>query len=530
MLACGLAATGCSSRTEKVVLLAVQEGRYAQAQSALDKEYGGGFTPEGQPNEDVQEGRKQALLWCLESAQVQRAAGELQRTEAVLATASAKLAYIGSYVGNDTLLEYEGSGYEHIQVDWMRSLNQMQIGEIALGAWMPQGASAAAIGASANPKLAFDNAISFARRMTLKELTEVKDASGSKRYGDDPLARLYAGALMDASLDRAADDRQFADAMLKGAVEAYRQQHAQFAKQSSFRYEVGALPDIAHRLLVRNGVAYDPAGFAAWADQHGIDASSALLRSSTMGSILVLNEVDFISPREPLAINAVVATIPLGSYNGNDGQRYQAQMGGLIFWATGPGADTLKGWGALPLPAGLTNAMSVQGAPQWWKFEIPIHGNDAPIAPLQRIQVRPLDPQGMSAQVMPEVVSDLDAFARATLKDEQAFTAVKTVTRVAVKQVAAFLTAQAVQKQTDNALLAFATQAIGSVAMSATENADLRSSNLLPDHVEAALIDVPPGTYQVTVGTNSAGTVTVKADRTTIVSIRSFPTPVIVKK
>lgn len=539
-------ATGCASRTSADTLRNVAEGRYDQAQALTDAEYGGSFTPEGVPHPDIVEDDKLSLLWSMESGQIQKLAGDLGRARSALELASIKvealrervrtgaiLRDVSTFIVNDTLSEYEGAGFEHIQVDLQRSLIELMRGQIAEGMWEPVGASLAAYAAQAEPQAVaqhYTNAVSYARRMTQKELAEVDYAAkekllSSQRYTDDPFARVYAAALMDAVPERAADDRQYADAMLKGAVGTYAEHLKLLGGQRILRYEVPRLPGVAQTLAVRNGLAYDPVGFTEWAARTGIDSSTAAARPAGQGSLLVLNEADFIARIEPLTVNAVVATVGLGTYEDSRGKRHQSRIGSLIFWATGPGSETVETWAAIPLPAALTEPLTTAGAPQLWRFQIPVHAPDAPNPASATVAVTPVD-GGDTTIVTTEVIADLDAFARANLKDEQVYTAVKTLTRVAVKQLAVWLTAQSLKK--DNELLAFLTQAVGSAAMSATEWADLRSAALLPNRVEAGLIDLPPGRYRVAVGGRDLGVVTIKPDRTTVLPARTFPAPIIV--
>ena len=66
--------------------------------------------------------------------------------------------------------------------------------------------------------------------------------------------------------------------------------------------------------------------------------------------------------------------------------------------------------------------------------------------------------------------------------------------------------------------------------MTATESADLRSWSTLPDHIEGSLIDLPPGTVQVRLGTYDLGPVRIEADRLSLVVLRTVPLPPIITK
>jgi hypothetical protein len=133
-----------------------------------------------------------------------------------------------------------------------------------------------------------------------------------------------------------------------------------------------------------------------------------------------------------------------------------------------------------------------------------------------------------------EVLSDLDAFARATLKDEQPGVLAKTMIRAAAKQTAVALAAHEVDKRNKNkdgspSLLAMAVNLIGSTMATFSEVADTRAWTSLPDHIEGALLDLPAGNYSLILdtihGPIECGGVTVTADRLVVVPIRTFPEP-----
>jgi hypothetical protein len=549
-ISCGSALlSGCGrTRTGANVQYDLSVGRLAQAQQVIDETYGGSFDAAGKPSADIQQGSRHALLWTLESAQIQRLSGDHARTDAVLETASdkveelrtrwttsAKMADIGSWLANDTVLQYEGAGYEHIQVDWMRACSQLLQAQAAEGIYLAHSTTAAvelAQGGGTSSDRArqhYTQAVSYIRHLTEKEPKEVLDASGSRRYYDDPCARLLAGVLMDALPKdlRKFDDLQYADAQFRLAWQSYASQAKAFTGQKSFRYEVGNAPAIARTLLVRNARRYDPAGHAAGLQHIGIDAASVADRPQGHGSLLVVNEVDFISRKEPLTINVAVATIPefQASWRGTT---HNVNIGGFVFWAEGPAAEGIEHWAALPLPGQLTKAV-VPGGAAYWRFELPVHAPDSPAPAPQRFVLRPAgELSAAPREITAETASDLDAYARATLKDEQVWTAVKTLTRTVVKQASVSLAAYEAKKR--NEWVGLAAQLGGSIAMSLTENADLRGSNLMANRIELAHADLPPGVYCLELAGRRLCALRIVADRTTIVPIRSFPTTVTIPK
>src|SRR6185295_10207683 len=107
-----------------------------------------------------------------------------------------------------------------------------------------------------------------------------------------------------------------------------------------------------------------------------------------------------------------------------------------------------------------------------------------------------------------QVIEDLDAYSRATLKDNQPKILTKTLGRVLVKHIAAEIAAkgakEAAKKKNDDAtamLVGCCVGAAAHAAASGTESADTRYWALLPDRIEGALAVVPAGKHQVSIRT-----------------------------
>ena len=113
-------------------------------------------------------------------------------------------------------------------------------------------------------------------------------------------------------------------------------------------------------------------------------------------------------------------------------------------------------------------------------FSIPVHAADRPIPASPSVVT--LDAEGNATEhTKLKVVADVDAYARATLKDEQPGLLVKTVLRAVGKQVAVNIAAREAKKQAEahggqlaglgaSVLVGFG----GSSAMTLTEVADTR--------------------------------------------------------
>ena len=85
---------------------------------------------------------------------------------------------------------------------------------------------------------------------------------------DDPFARFLAAAVTytPKARDRAEANQQFADVMLKQAMEGYTKQATVLGDKKPFRYEVTRRPDTVERMYIRHCRAYDPDGFTKTLD------------------------------------------------------------------------------------------------------------------------------------------------------------------------------------------------------------------------------------------------------------------------
>lgn len=425
---------------------------------------------------------------------------------------------------NDTASTYVGKPYEHTQVDYYRTLNSLITGERAEGRWSPTGILIPAkdfpptAGNPASADKAYEKAVITARRMTINQLKETSDAAGGKRYDDDPFARVLAAitVLCIDPAQRAESDGQLAAAMLARAMTAYRTQSDSLGKNNSFRYEVAAAPELVTTLYLRHLRTYDPELFATEIAKRNIAATDPRVAPPAgSGAVLVLNHVGLITHPQPLQIG--IAAIGFKPDHGDS-----FTWGAISFIATGPGSDICHSWPVLPIPGEVVQKCLAPGGAAVIGFELPAHAPDTPLG-------IPASVTAGGVTHASEVVCDLDAYARATLKDDQPHVLLKTLLRVAAKQTLVALGAGAAHKQDGDSaqLLSFAINLVGSAIATATESADLRAWLTLPDHIEASLIDLPAGRHPVSIsssdGTRELGTVLVSPGRLTVVPIRTFP-------
>jgi hypothetical protein len=515
---------GCGESRLTVQLTAeVRGGELSKAQKTIDELYG--------------TDRDDALLKHMEKGLVSHLQGDFAASDAELDAAAPLVDDLrGSHVGdaiataivNDTLATYLGRPFEHTQVDYYRTLNNLLLAQAIEGRWQPPtlivpGREPLATLPPPTPGMAdkaTEKSIITARRMTINQLKETEDAAGSKRYDDDPFARVLAAVavLAEAPQQRTESDQQFATAMLTRALKAYHAQKQTLgASGQPFRYEVADNPAVATALYLRQLKTYDPDLYATEAPKlaSGLAGLTAEPPAGT-GSLLVLNHVGLIARPEPLQIG--IAALGFAS---KDVTTFN--WGAVTFYAKGPGSDIAKSWVMLPIPGDVVQKCLAPGGASVIGFEIPVHAPDAPIPGPATITVGGRSRTG-------ETVCDLDAYARSELKDHQPALLLKTLLRVAAKQTLVALGAGAVHHNNESSggeLLAFGINLIGSALMTATESADLRAWNTLPDHIEASLIDLPAGTYPVSIssftGTQDLGSVRIEPGRLTLVSVRSMP-------
>jgi hypothetical protein len=563
---------GCTTprTTERMrmdTLRAAESGRYADAHAEINALYDSHFPGElaevgGKPQADLAVGDKQALIWHMESGLVEHLAGDLALSDRHLDAAAelvderrtkTLVTEGATFLTNETLRDYAGWPFEHIQVDYYRALNRLLMAEQREGLYAPLQLAVPALrpgptGTAVAPFALtlddvpaadnFDRAINFARRMTINQLRETADAAGSNRYHDDPFGRVLAAALTECPRrgDRSEGNRQFADIQLKQAVKAYAEEARILGGKQPFRHEVRGRPALLDTLLVRISREYDPEGFDQHLADYGFAPGDPRLKQAALapghGMVLVLNNVGFLAHPEVLDVRIMASSfvpLPVPTAAERDGGVTVSvfRIGAIGFYAKGPGSEVVNAWGAIPVPPGIVEKLLAPGGAAFMGFALPVHRPDRPIAPPATARAKPMSGGSEITRTL-EVVADLDAYARAALKDDQPQLVAKTLIRAASKQVAGGTLAHEAKKRGGD-LLGLAVNLVTSTAATLSEVADTRAWTTLPDHIEATLIDLPAGTYALDLDTRSAalalGTVTVPAGRLVVVPVRTFPEP-----
>lgn len=528
-------------------------GDYDAAALRLNKLYGSSLANDAD-NQGDRLTRKHGLLWSLDRGILATLAGNYQDAFVLLSEASTLVEEFRSKWNaggiarefrssmiNETQSNYEGNAYEHIQVEFWRSLNELIHAQQRAGLTNDDPAVLDRVAADQH----YQNAISFARKMVLNQIQETQDAANDtmwrRTYYDDPFARLYGGALMlTVPRDqRAGSDLQFADVMLKQAWTAYGAERETMAGQKAYRYETApreqnqALITLLHRV----GNAYDASGWAQWAERHGVPPAQPIrvdgaqitdpALAADHGMVLVLYMADLVSHPVALDINAVTGTIPLGyTRPRHPGEQVATfRIGAVAMVARGPGAEVVNSWPPLPLPPQLTEALAPGGL-AIIGTAIPVHAPDTQLAETAHSLIPHNDTQHLDVPL--QVLSDLDAYARATLKDEQPLTLIRALTRTAVKQLAAILAAREAEKE-GGQLAGFLVGLTGSSLATWSEVADVRGALLLPDTIQGSLIDLPAGKHHLQLSSAGQmvdlGEINVPAGRLVIVPVRGFPNP-----
>lgn len=553
--AAALAVAGCGSRTYEqhrdAVLTDAAKGDFAAAAAEVNALYnshepGDQEEPGDKPTSGLHLDEQQLLLWRMERGALASFAGDLPLADRHLSDAGRvvderrskdALAVAASYVANDTVRDYAGRLFEHAQVDYWRAINALVAAQRREGVLGGEPAPKLADGRSAEDE--WNRAVNALRKLTMVVLTETKDTAGNDHYRDDPFCRILAAALWSAmpASARSGADEQFCDAMAGSAMTAYAAERKRMGHGDGYRYEVKRRPVVAERLFLRHAKAYDPTGFADRATRLGF--SSTELAQADLpagnGSVLILNHVGWVTRPRSLDIGFLVAggrpRRPTPEERADGITCTTFSMGALAMYAFGPGSEIVRTWRVVAIPGEAARILAPGGAAVMG-LSVPVHPHDRPVPPPAQITATPAGAGGSPVSATLEVACDLDGYTRATLKDDQPEVLAKTITRAVAKQLAGAVASKAIdnagKRENNEAVRALATvvNLTWSAAMTATENADLRAWTTLPDRIEATLIDLPPGTYDLRLGSGPgqppAQRVTVTAGRLAIVPFRSF--------
>lgn len=549
---CGAAllSTGCKNAVDvrQEVVYDVQVGDYDRAIPKVNDLYDSVLAGElaapddKKPAEADDVSEKNELLWRMERGSIATIRGDTAGAKRHLDRASGLVVErrtasltreIGTYLANDTAQEYAGNGYEHIMVDYHRTMAAVISAQRQQGILAKQGEEPADLDATVQT---MNN---VARGMVLERITFNQDNAPDLRYFDDPWARTVAAAVVLATPRgmRAGDDESFAFTNLVRACRTYQEQAKTLGGASQFRYEVAGLPWVALRLAAYLGSQHDPRGLARLLEQLGVDPADQRVAGAkldkTQGLVLVINHADWITPTDRLEMHLSIGVPVRPSISTAEELRgvtvHGFQVWGTTCWAKGPGSEIAEGWsGAVAAAAEIGRLMGDIAPGTWIGWEMPVHRSDRPVPIPGTARID-------AFEVPLVVVSDIDAYARATLKDLQPGVLTKTMTRVITKHIAAAVASAAAKEATKDQgvggqLLGWAMGVGAHAAASASESADTRHWGLLPDRIEAGLAAVQAGKHRIVVshagGTLDLGEVEVPAGRLVILPVRTFPAPV----
>ncbi len=528
---------GCAQGTsyrQRQALYDVQQGKYADAAARINGIYGSSLDGEpadlgDSPSKGTELDEKHLLLWRMERGAISGIADDLPAASRHLDDAAALVDIRrtkglvregATYLVNDTVREYAGFLYEHAQVDVFRLLNEAVQAQRAEGhlAGPTDGETA---------EFHWSRALVRARHLAQEVLPETRDATaGADPYQDDPWGRVLAASMVLAMAPsmRGGSDDSFAAVQLRRALQAYDAERARLAADKHADYQVKSRPAVAEALWLAHLHRYDPEGLPAQARELGIppERVAAAAPQDGQGLLLVLNQVDFIAKPEVLAIGVgTIAPAVTGKESAQGVSTSTFSTGGFIFWCKGPGADVVFGWPWVPMPTEVMKQMT-PGGMAVIGFQIPVHPKSAARPAPARLNID-------GRQEPLSIASDLDAYARATLKHEQPRQVAKTLARLVAKQAAVAVTARSVKEANTSdsgAALALAINLIGSALMTYTEQADIRAWSTLPRQVEAVLVALPAGEHRLTLetprGPVALPAVTVTPGRLSLLPVRTF--------
>ena len=496
-----------------------QQGHYSKVVADLNDIYHAHMTGEprslGGSPKPAHIDTKHSLLWRSERGILAWLYYDLLGSEIHLSHARERIEYfrasnlldgLGSALINDTVRDFVGEAFEHDYIWYQSALVKQLEAQASAQRYIPRGTSLPVTGeplplmpssVSGDAKAHYDQSVNFFRGLT--EWSTAKHKTATLRYRGHAFFHALAAMSVLSHPRPLGSDYDYAAAMLYRARQlADRTQKDIGDKQYSYFEQHGLKSFIDQCELIlahRRG----PEALQQAAQSKGLTVdhvyAQALVPEHGQTPVLLLNHVDFIAKPEVLDIGMVTASVPvLTAWQYEAGFELSTfTWGGLAFYARGPDAQSIGNRLAVfPVPRRFTETfgpgISIVG------FALPVHKKDSPLQPdRQHITLRG-DIHYQTSSL--PVVADLDAVARATLKDRQPHVFVKTLLRMIGKQVATHQVVHEVQ-QKHGELAGMFSQLIGSVAMTASEVADTRSVTLLPDHIRAQFVMVDHGSYDV---------------------------------
>lgn len=505
LLACCLVAAACSSgwrldEQRAAAIDAVDAGASDTAVAIVNQIYHSHLAGEPTGPGDGRAERtaisdKHGLLWRIERGLIALRGGRITealdhfragRTRATDLLAADLVAGALSAVANDTVRDYVGTAYEREFCAYFAA-----IAELTLAQRQDDRIPGPHPGDDDRVLARLDRAVNEMRNLCLVQVPRTEHHAGG-RYRGAAFFHLMAAASVLVQADPLASDLDFAEAMLTRAAQRYRAEHRRYTDDAEWRYHVAPAPDLVDAL--RRCLARARRGRAE------------------RGSVLVLVHRDYAV--RPLPLDIRLVNTDLGSLHA-DRRRNDLRVGWMAFSVRGPGAWQVQRWSALPMPGELTEELAPGGI-SVFGFSVPAHPPDTPLRPLPAAALGDATPQPLA------VLADCDAWARAHLAEHQVQILLKTLTRAALKQIAAGAAAHAVRKEQGD-LAGLLVGLIGSGLATASEQADIRAATLLPDHIVGGLIDAAPGRHRLVLetaeGPRPLGSVRVVPGRVTVLPV-----------
>ena len=212
----------------------------------------------------------------------------------------------------------------------------------------------------------------------------------------------------------------------------------------------------------------------------------------------------------------------LANYNGFESllSTFENQWPGLNWQGSGPTADM----GEIVAVIELGNISARRASDFTVYYDDRLYSLALPVIPdfPRRRVTGSISAGGRSTSMF--LVQDLNGIARKNLEDEAGRNVVRAAARLAVKAGVAELGENITENLTDNEELASGVGLILSIIGAATEQADLRAWLTLPAQIQMARLQVPPGTWPVSLTVNGRTfvhePVTVQAGEITLVFLR----------
>lgn len=501
-----LAIVGCGP-DRREIRQAVIDQRYPEAEKKLNKLYDCHGVEFG--HGDVDDPGKHALLWHMERGTVDMLQGEWLngldhfraafrfarevRTKSLTRGAAAVLI-------NDTLRQYSGEPFEYPYIAYYGTCANLFAAQRAEGLTHAPPRAPADKDARPEPLASrdyetyYDRAASGAAAMEMLQRASSEQEFGEYHYRENAFLHLLAAAVRHATA-RSSDDRQAAMLCAERAWTAYEKN--------------GSMPNMARLLIPYIMAQYDAerAQELTKSEPPEIDADE--------GMLLIIEELGFVPKREALKIYAVTAAPAHGA---------AVDLGGLFIYVDGPNREEIDQFNGLILPGELIR--QVTGG------NLGVFGFEVPVMP--RPGARPAAGNALvDGQVVAlDLVDDVEAHARSCFDEHKARRLALIISRTVAKLVGTKAGIDEISVHGQRSAAADALHHLlwflGSMAVTASEQADTRCWTLLPNRIAATVVHLPAGPHQVAMrGADGIdrplADVEIRSGGLTVVMTRSFP-------